>query len=379
MKIERIELFPVRLPIGSVLTLPRGASRTVVEGKQIILVKITGDDGTVGWGESGPSRRWSAETTHSVYTTLKEFLIPVLIGRDAFDIAGIHQAMNTEIAPGLDPGQPIAKAGIDLAVHDLVCKKLGINLQTYLGAKGLDRIPLAYLASAPDPDGIIKVVEEGYRLGYRGFKVKVGHNPLVDLENVKAAIAAAPDCIVWPDANQGYSLEQALRMARKFEDLGIEVFEQPIPMTDVYGMKKLLTSTTMNISLDEAAMGIPYLIELIRREAIEGVVIKINKVGGIYYARQMCDLARNAGFKILGSGLMDAPIGYQASVQLFSAYGIDFPSDLNGPQHITDDYLAEPLPKEGQNAIVTQTPGIGYIIDEDRVRGDLRLDLTTVL
>jgi L-alanine-DL-glutamate epimerase-like enolase superfamily enzyme len=375
LKIERIELFPVRLPIGSVLTLPRGASRTIDEGKQIILVKMTADDGTVGWGESGPSRRWSAETTYSTYTTLKEYLIPVVDGRDAFDIAGIHQAMNTELAPGLDPGQPVAKAGIDLAVHDLVCKKLGINLQSYLGAKGLDRVPISYLVSAPDPEAITKVVEEGVKLGYKGFKVKVGHNPTIDLDNVKAALAAAPGCVVWPDANQGYNLETALRMARAFEDLGIEVFEQPIPMTEVYGMKKLLSSTTMNISLDEAAMGIPYLIELIRREAVEGIAIKINKVGGIFYARQMCDLARNAGFKIIGSGLMDAPIGFQASVQLFSAYGIDFPSDLNGPQHLTDDYLAEPLPKDGQDAIVTTIPGIGYVIDEDRVKGDLKLEL----
>jgi len=355
--------------------LPRGASRTIDEGKQIILVKMTGDDGTIGWGECGPSRRWSAETIYSTYTTLKEYLIPVVEDRDAFDIAGIHQAMNTELAPGLDPGQPVAKAGIDLAVHDLVCKKLGNNLQSYLGAKGLDRISISYLVSAPDPDGITKVVEEGVRLGYKGFKVKVGLNPAIDLENVKAAIAAAPGCVIWPDANQGYSLEQAFRMARAFEDLGIEVFEQPIPMTEVYGMKKLLFSTTMNISLDEAAMGIPYLIELVRREAVEGIAIKINKVGGIFYARQMCDLARNSGFKIIGSGLMDAPIGFQASVQLFSAYGIDFPADLNGPQHMTDDYLAEPLPKDGQDAIVTETPGIGYVIDEDRVTGDLKLEL----
>ena len=140
----------------------------------------------------------------------------------------------------------------------------------------------------------------------------------------------------WCDSqSMNAGAEQLLRHADTFEDLGIEVFEQPIPMTEVYGMKKLLSSTTMNIALDEAAMGIPYLIELIRREAVEGVAIKINKVGGIWYARQMCDLARNAGFKIIGSGLMDAPIGFQASVQLFSAYGIDFPADLNGPQHMT--------------------------------------------
>lgn len=375
MKIERIELFPVVLPLEMVLTLPRGASRTAAEGKQIILVKMTGDDGTVGWGEAGPSRRWSAETTYSTYTSLKHFLIPVVEGRDAFDIAGIHDAMNMELAPGLDPGQPIAKGAIDMAVHDLVCKKLGINLQTWLGAKRSNRVELSYLVSAPDPDAIAKVVQQGMSEGFKAFKVKVGTDPDLDIAKVRMAMETTKGGVVWPDANQGYDLDRALRAARGFEELGVELFEQPIPMTDVYGMRKLLASTTMNISLDEAAMGLPYLIELIRREAVEGLVCKVQKVGGVFYARQMCDLARNAGLKLIGSGLMDAPIGFATSVHVFGAYGIDFPADLNGPQHLGGDYLKTPLPMDGQTALVPETPGHGCEIDEDLVTGKLALTL----
>ena len=374
MKIERIELFPVVLPLRAVLTLPRGASRTLAEGKRIVLVKITGDEGTVGWGEAGPSRRWSAETTHSVYSTLKHYLAPVLIGRDPFDIAGIHRAMNTELAPGLDPGQPIAKAAVDLAVHDLICKKLGITLQAWLGSKALDGIDISYLVSAPDPDKAAEVTQKGLDEGYKAFKVKVGHNPAMDVDNLKAVLETAPGCVVWPDANQGYTLDQALVMARAFEALGIEVFEQPIHMTDVYGMRKLLQRSSMTIAIDEAAMGIPYLIELIRREAVDGIAIKVNKVGGIHYSRQMCDLARNAGIRLIGSGLMDAPIGYAASVHLFAAYGIDFPADLNGPQHMSADYLAEPFPMDGQRALVPTQPGLGITIDEAKLE-TIRLDL----
>jgi muconate cycloisomerase len=367
MQIKSIETIPVRLPLKSVVTLSRGVSRTIAEGKQIILVKMTADDGTVGWGEAGPSRRWSAETTHSCYTTIKHYLTPIVIGRDPFDIAGLHEAMNTELAPGLDPGQPVAKAAIDLAVHDLICKHLGINLQSWIGAKGADRIELSYLVSAPNPDAVAKVVQDGLDLGFRSFKVKVGHDPENDIASMRAALEVARDCVVWPDANQGYSLDQALRAARGFETLGVELFEQPIPMTDIYGMKKLLSATSMNISLDEAAMGLPFVIELIRREAVEGLVIKVNKVGGIHYGRQLCDLAHNAGFKLIGSGLMDAPIGFAASVHLFAAYGIDFPADLNGPQHIAEDYSAKPLPMDGQFALVPDEPGIGVTMDEDKI------------
>ena len=98
MKIERIEVLPVRLPLKAMARLSRGVPRTMEEGKRVILVKMTADDGTVGWGEAGPSRRWSAETTHYCYTTIKEYLAPELIGRDPFDIAGLHAVMNTELA-----------------------------------------------------------------------------------------------------------------------------------------------------------------------------------------------------------------------------------------------------------------------------------------
>ena len=368
VKIERIETFPVRLPLKAVLNLSRGVSRTVDEGKQVILVKMTADDGTIGWGEAGPSRRWSAETTHSCYTSIRHYLAPVLVGRDPFDIAGLHAAMNAELAPGLDPGQPVAKAALDLAAHDLVCRKLGINLQSWLGAKGADRIELSYLVSATDVEGVASQAEQGLKEGYRAFKVKVGHEPALDVERLRAVLAVAKGGTVWADANQGYTLEAALRAARGFAALGIEVFEQPIAMSDFYGMEKLIAATAMTIVLDEAAMGLPLVVDLIRRGAVEGIVVKVNKTGGIHYARQLCDLARNAGLRLIGSGLMDAPIGFAASVHLFAAYGIDYPCDLNGPQFIAEDYLARPLPIERQVARVPAGPGLGVEIDEAKLK-----------
>lgn len=368
MKIERIEVFPVRLPLKALSRLSRGVPRTMEEGKRILLVKMTADDGTVGWGEAGPSRRWSAETTHSCYTTIKEYLAPILIGRDPFDLAGLHAAMNTELAPGLDPGQPIAKAALDLAAHDLICKSLGIPLQNWFGAKGSDRIELSYLVSAPDVEGVLESVQAGLNEGYRAFKVKVGHEPKLDIERVRGVLDLAGDCVVWVDANQGYTLDAALRAARGFEALGIELFEQPIPMAEFSGMKKLLSATTMTIALDEAAMGLPVVIELLRREAVEALVIKVNKVGGLHYARQLCDLARSAGLGLIGSGLMDAPIGFAASVHLFAAYGLAYPCDLNGPQFIAEDYLKTPFPIEGRFALVPKGPGLGIDIDEAKVK-----------
>ncbi len=368
MHIKTIEVFPLRLPMKAVLTLPRGPSRTLDEGKRIALVKVTDADGNVGWGEAGPSRRWSAETLESCVSSIRQYLAPAVLGHDLFDLAGLHAKMNQELASGLDPGQPIAKCAVDLAVHDLIGKRLGISVQSWLGAKRSDCVPLARLVSAATPEEAAKITKDGLAEGYRGFKVKVGHHKALDADIVRAVVEASAGAYVWPDANQGYTLEEALRMAKAFEKLGITLFEQPVPMSDVYAMKKLLAATGLVIALDEAAMGLPFVIELIRRDAVEGLAIKVSKVGGLYYARQMCDLARNAGLALIGSGLMDAPIGFAASVHLFAAYGIELPADLNGPQFIAEDYLARPLPIERQLARVPSGPGLGVEIDEVKLR-----------
>jgi muconate cycloisomerase len=375
MQIEKVEVFPVRLPMKAVLTLPRGPSRTLDEGKRVALVRITDREGHVGWGEAGPSRRWSAETLESCVSSIRHYLAPAVIGRDIFDLAGLHHAMNQELAAGLDPGQPIAKCAIDLAVHDLIGRRLGIPLQSWLGAKRADSVTLARLVSAASPEEAARITREALAEGYAGFKVKVGHHKALDADIVRAVVEAAPGAYVWADANQGCTLEEALALCRGFEKLGITLFEQPVPMSDVYAMKKLLSASGLTIALDEAAIGLPFVIELIRREAVEGLAIKVSKVGGLHYARQMCDLALNAGLALIGSGLMDAPIGFAASVHLFAAYGIRLPVDLNGPQFIAEDYLAQPLPIERQVARVPVGPGLGVTIDEAKVER-FRLDLS---
>lgn len=367
MRIEQIDVFPLRLPMKAVLTLPRGPSRTLDEGKRTALVRISDSDGNVGWGEASPSRRWSAETMESAVSSIRAYLAPALIGHDVFDVAGAHAKMNQELASGLDPGQPIAKSGIDIALHDLIGKRLGITLQDWLGAKRVDRIPLARLVSAATPEEAARITEAGLSEGYQGFKVKVGHHKALDAEIVRAVVGAAQGAFVWPDANQGYTLEEALRMARAFERCGVTLFEQPVAMSDVYAMRKLLSASGLTVALDEAAMGMPYVIELLRRDAVEGLAIKVSKVGGLHYARQMCDLALNAGLTLIGSGLMDAPIGFAASVHLFAAYGITLPADLNGPQFIAEDYLGQPLPIEKQVAHVPRGPGLGLDIDNAKL------------
>jgi len=275
--------------------------------------------------------------------------------------------MNQELAPMFDPGQPIAKNAIDIAAHDLICRRLGIPLQSWFGAARADSISLARLVSAESPQDAERITREGLTEGYTGFKVKVGHRPQHDAAILRAVVGAAKGAYVWPDANQGYDLDQAIAIARLCGDLGITIFEQPLPVNNLAGLRKLNALGAVTVVLDESLMSPAILLDFLRRDLVEGIAVKVNKAGGLHYAKQMCDIALNAGIKLIGSGLMDAPIGFAASTHLFAAYGIDLPVDLNGPQFIAEDYLATPLKIERQRVAVPKTPGLGIEVDEAKV------------
>ena len=371
MKIDRIETFHLSMPLTGVVVLPRGSSRSMAEGKRVILVKLTADDGTVGWGEAGPSRRWSYETLETAESSIRDYFIPVLLGHDLEDIEGAHAKMDNEVAPGFDQGQPIAKGALDMAMHDALGKKKGLSVQEMLGSLAQPTIRLSWLVSVSNSEDAEKEVAHAKNLGYSAFKVKVGHDPDRDEANVKAVIrAAGPDCMVWCDANQGYDVEQALKMARVFEKLGIPIFEQPVPVHQLTAIKTLSEATSMEIALDEAVLSAPFMAELIRLGLVHSIVVKVNKAGGLHHARALVELARRHGLGLLGSGLMDAPLGYAASAHLFAAYGIDRPVDLNGPQFIKETYSANGFGdgERGGETTVSRTPGLGIEVDEAKVR-----------
>ncbi|MEK6572632.1 MAG: enolase C-terminal domain-like protein, partial [Bacteroidota bacterium] len=209
--IKSIDVIPLRLPVAQELKISRGSVGTPATGAIHILVKVTDEDRSVGWGEARPSPRWSYETPESVVTTITKYLTPAIVGMDESDLVGIHRVMSTVIAPGVQIGQPIAKSAIDIALHDLVCKKLGISVQQFLGSTAVKEIKLGYVISAGTIEEAAKRADEGLRKGYHGFKVKTGIHPETDLEMVREVARVGRGKYLWVDANQGWDVETTLK------------------------------------------------------------------------------------------------------------------------------------------------------------------------
>lgn len=361
--IARIEAFPVTYPtVGwfKFLEGPKGKPA----GRASVIVKISADNGIVGWGQSVPAHRWSYETLETVQTTIENYLAPELIGLDPFDEEAIRAAMNRIIAASFSTGQPICKAGVDLALFDLTGRLLGQNAAQRWRKTGSDKITLSWTVNARTFDEVERVVGEGLARGYRHFNVKVAPDPKFDLELCQLVKRLAPEGFLWADANGGYDEAAALEVAPDLADLGVAVLEQPLPAARLSGYRRLKLQGALPILMDEGIVSCVELEEFIKLDLLDGIAVKVARCGGITEARRQIELVQNAGLMWLGSGLTDPDVSLAASLALYGAHDLKFPAALNGPQFLSGSILKQPFVATAGEVAAPTRAGLGVEVDE---------------
>jgi len=373
VKIAKAKSFPITYPVVGRFKFLEGPAGHPV-GRGAVVVKITADNGVVGWGQSVPVPKWSYETVETVHSTLTRYLLPELLGRDPFEIEEIHAAMNRVIAPSFSTGQPICKAGVDLALFDLNGKLLKQTPSQRWERKGHDRVTLSWTLNPRALDDVGPLLAEGKKRGYGHFNVKVGPDPKFDLELCRMVKDCVPNGFLWADANGSYDEETALAIAPKLSDIGVAVLEQPLPANRLNGYRRLKKQRALPIIMDEGIVSSVELEEFIKLELLDGVAMKPARCGGLTEARMQIEILQRAGLMFLGSGLTDPDIALAASLALYGAYDLKYPAALNGSQFLVGSILKDPLePMRGELAVPTGH-GLGVDVDETRLRGMLMND-----
>jgi L-alanine-DL-glutamate epimerase-like enolase superfamily enzyme len=360
--ITRLEVFPINYPVAAHFKF---LAKT---GRPSVFVKITCENGAAGWGQSVPIPTWSYETTESVVSTLEKYIAPVLLGRDPFDIAGAHAAMNRAISPSFSTGMPIAKAGVDLALHDLTGRLRNQSVAERWGRRPLARLTLSWTVNPASLEEVERLVQEGRARGYRHFNTKVAPDSKFDLELCRRVRRLAPECFLWADANGGYDLATALAVAPKLADAGVNVLEQPLPANRLTGYRELKKQGALSIIMDEGVVSSVELIEFIRLGLLDGVAMKPARTAGLWDAQRQVEILQDAGLLFLGSGITDPDVALAAALQLYCAYGLKFPAALNAPQFLSGSYLRKPLVVRNGEIDFPAGPGLGVEVDEERVR-----------
>jgi len=360
-----------------------------------VLVRLTDADGRTGWGQAVPVPSWTYETVETVLTTLRHYLAPLLLGRDPADFDGLHAAMNTAIRPAFSTGQPLCKAALDLACHDLAGQQRGVPAWKLFEVGGhvpgpafppaadappmrardvpahpLSAITLSWTVASPKPEVIEKQLTEGRARGYRNFNIKVGYPQPAeyDLELARRVRAFAPDGFLWADANTGYTPEQALAIAPKLREVGVNVLESPLPPTAIRGYQALKKQGSLPILMDEGIVGPEVAAEFIALGLMDGMALKPARNAGLRPSVRIVNQLRAAGLMILGSGLTDPDFSLAAATQLYAWAGLTAPCALNGPQFLADSLVGNALTPVHDVLTVPTSPGLGLTPDDRAAR-----------
>ena len=177
----------------------------------------------------------------------------------------------------------------------------------------------------------------------------------------------APESFLWADANGGYEPATALAVAPRLADAGVDLLEAPLRPNQICGYQALKRLNALPILMDEGVVSPVELDEFVHLGMLDGVAMKPSRCGGLTSNQRQIELIEQHGLMWLGSGLTDPDISLAAALQLYSAYGLQKPAALNGPQFLTADVLVEPLRVETGTLRVPDGPGLGIEVDEARV------------
>ena len=383
MQITRISTIPVRMPLRQALYSSEGAGTTVhAEGRrsritpkrpgpllEYVLVRIETDAGVTGIGEAQADVGFFGDTVESVQVAIDDYLGPQLIGKDPYD---------REYLLGLidHRGNSCARAALDLALHDLLGKALGVPVGVLVGGAHRTRVEVAIEIAAGPPDAMAAACVELMGQGVRAFKPKIGRDAVGDVARLRAIReAVGPDVSLRADANQGYSVKEAIRLchlAEKFE-VGLELLEQPVAAWDLQGMAHVRRSVDTLIEADEACYTIHDAMQIVRHEAADVLNVKLAKAGGLLAAKKIAAIAESAGLRLVlgtafGLGPEIAAKLHLASATMAVVDAVEFTelslhANLLAPPE--NELLA--LPLEDGCLPVPTGPGLGVVLDDDAV------------
>lgn len=332
-----------------------------------VLVRLTDDNGIQGWGQSVPVETWTYETVETVDSTLRHYLAGAVLGADAADLGAVHARMERAIRPSFSVGQPLCKAAIDLACHDLWGKRAGKSVSALLGGAKKSELKLSWTVQAPTLQVAETQLEQGRATGYDSFNIKLGppQTPAYDLELVRLVQGYAPDGFHWADANTSYDLDTALAQAPRLADMGLKALESPMPPNRIRAYQKLRRQGALPILMDEGIVSPVEVAEFIALGMFDGVAMKVARCGGLWNASRIVDLLRENGLRIFASGLTDPELSLAASIHLFAWAGIDSAAALNAPQYVAGRGTGDAAFRATRDRVRVPTgPGLGVALDE---------------
>lgn len=352
MKIAAIHTGSISVPLKT----PFKTAVRTVDAVRDVIVAIETDSGITGYGEAPPTGVITGDTTGAILGAIDDHIRPALLGRDVEDIEGNVNAVSSCLV-----GNTSAKAALDIALHDVWARSLGLPLYRLFGGNRRT-IETDVTVSVNDPDEMARDAKRALDEGYRIIKVKVGKDPVRDFDRLRAIREAiGSDIAIRIDANQGWKPAEAVRILDRMEEagFGIELVEQPVKSNDLDGMAYVTANTTVPVAADESIWSAEDALEIFRKGAADMVNIKLMKCGGLSEARRIVAISEVYGAEIMIGCMLEGKVSVTAAVHLAAACGSITRIDLDGPLLCASDPVHGGANFIGPEITLGDEPGLG--------------------
>ncbi len=351
MKIKNIEVWSADL--GN--TRPYTIAFKTVDQVRNAFVEITLANGITGIGSGNPSEYVVGENLNQTLDALQENNLEFLLGRDIREFG----ALTSEVQQRF-PKNPAARAALDIALHDVFTKFLGVPLVKFLGQKIL-AMPTSNTIGIKNVEETLKEAEDYGKQGFRILKVKLGRDLEEDIERmVKLRERFGKKFIIRIDANQGYTSQQTITFYNRTKHLEIELIEQPLPAKAVEEMKQLPDEIKQIIAADESLITPADGFRLVQPPRASGIFnIKLMKCGGVSPGLRIADVAALSGVELFWGCNDESIVSITAALHAAFACNHTKYIDLDGSLDLgRDEVQGGFILKEGVMYCSDQ-PGLG--------------------
>lgn len=337
-------------PLNLRLKQPFRIARETRNIQDNIIVSLHSEDGTIGYGEASPTSFFGEDIHSTTYVLARS--VDMLKDTDPFLIEDITSCLHEAF-----PNKRAPLAAIDMALHDIIGKKLNIPLYKLLGLNGKITRITSYTIGIDSVEKMCEKVKEAK--GFPVLKIKVGMTN--DVEILKE-LRKLTDAVFRIDVNTGWTEEEAIRKLKIMEGLGVELVEQPLPVRNFLSLKRIKRRTNIPIFVDEDVRDSKDIHVL--SDAVDGINIKLMKCGGIREAIRMIHTARAHGLKIMLGCNIESSVAITAAAHITSL--VDY-VDLDGNLLVTNDHYTGVKVANGR-LILPEDSGLGIKVRNDTCR-----------
>jgi O-succinylbenzoate synthase len=358
MKIERIELHHISQP----LVAPFRTSFGTQISRPCILVAVY-SEGLVGWGEcvASDDPGYSYETINTAWHILSDFLIPPNLGQEVNTLDDLTSRYRWV------RGHPMAKAGLENALWDLLAQAQSVPLSKLLGGIR-DRVEVGVsIGIQPTLAEQLERVDQFIAQGYRRIKMKI--EPGWEIEPLSAVRKLYPDIKLMADANSAFTLDDA-PLFREMDALNLLMIEQPLHYDDIADHAKLQAQLKTPICLDESIHSPLHARWAIEIKACRVINMKVGRVGGLSNAIAIHHLCAEAGIPLWCGGMLETGVGRATNLHLATMPNFTLPGDISATDRYYHEDIAEPdfkLNQEDSTLTVPVGPGIGVKVAPERL------------